>query len=412
MKTLSLCVLLSLVACNKDNPNYCEGAPDNNCANVVDSGPTGCTDNDGCGGATPVCDDGTCVACTDGQTGACTGSTPVCANNSCVACVTHDQCVSDVCLGNGACATPNEVAYVASTGAGDACLQNDPCTLTEAIGGTRPYIRVMGTDTLVSTAEIVIARPVTLYGDGAKIDRTGDGRILVVNTGADVSIYDLEFTGATTVAGNAIELTGGELSLTRVRLTGNQGQGLLATGGSLTMARSTIARNDMGGVAITSTAVQFHITNNFIYRNGNDSTATVGGISLNPASTGMTVFEFNTVVDNEVRSGSTFGGGVTCDLPTMMAPNNIVVRNFVNNVSTAGNSNWMGTCTHPTSAVDVDITTLMFISPDNDMPFNYRLKTGSSAIDQATTTSGTTFDVDGDVRPQGGAKDIGADEYK
>jgi hypothetical protein len=36
---------------------------------------------------------------------------------------------------------------------------------------------------------------------------------------------------------------------------------------------------------------------------------------------------------------------------------------------------------------------------------------GSSAIDQATTPSPVVIDADGDARPQGAQKDIGADEY-
>jgi hypothetical protein len=402
---------LALVACGKDNPYYCENAPDHNCANMTDGGQTVCSDHDDCASPTPICDQQVCVACTDGMTAQCTGQTPVCSNHTCVACVSHGECVSDVCLGDGSCAMPTDVAYVSSMGTGAACTKDSPCSLVQAAQGTLPYIRVMGTDTVAASDEIQLSRPVIIYGEGAKVDRTVDGRILAVSSGADAKIFDLEIGGATTTGGNAIELTGGKLALTRVRLAGNQGQGLLATGGILTMTQSTVARNDMGGVAITSNAVQFHITNNFFYRNGNDSSATVGGVSLNPPASGMMVFEFNTVVDNEVRSGSTFGGGVTCDLPTMIAPNNIVVRNFVNNVSNAANSNWMGTCTHPTSLVDVDISTLVFISPDNDSPFNYRIAPGSAAIDQATTTSSTAIDVDGDPRPQGGAKDIGADEY-
>jgi hypothetical protein len=41
----------------------------------------------------------------------------------------------------------------------------------------------------------------------------------------------------------------------------------------------------------------------------------------------------------------------------------------------------------------------------------YKLKAGSTAIDAATTAVELSVDNDGDSRPQGPQKDIGADEY-
>jgi hypothetical protein len=49
---------------------------------------------------------------------------------------------------------------------------------------------------------------------------------------------------------------------------------------------------------------------------------------------------------------------------------------------------------------------------DTVVPYDYHLLNGSIAIDTATTATATATDVDGDARPQGAAKDQGADEYK
>ena len=61
--------------------------------------------------------------------------------------------------------------------------------------------------------------------------------------------------------------------------------------------------------------------------------------------------------------------------------------------------------------MQADLTGLALVSPDTS-PYDYHLSAGSTAIDQATTTSDVVIDIDDDFRPQGPAKDIGADEYK
>ena len=57
-----------------------------------------------------------------------------------------------------------------------------------------------------------------------------------------------------------------------------------------------------------------------------------------------------------------------------------------------------------------DVAGLNFES--TQLPYSYKLLVGSSAIDVALTASTVDIDADGDHRPQGAQKDIGADEYK
>src|SRR5262245_61799122 len=96
--------------------------------------PTGCTSNANCPAATPVCDTSTklCVQCLGpDQTSMCSGATPACGDdNTCRACTANAECRdSDLCLSDGACADPAEIAYVQAGGTGPA-----PCERGAACG--------------------------------------------------------------------------------------------------------------------------------------------------------------------------------------------------------------------------------------------------------------------------------------
>jgi Right handed beta helix region len=420
-----LWLLLPVAACHQDNSWYCEDRAYKNCVNNPGEFP--CTDKADCAGQEGKlsCSElkeetgtGVCVQCTAADAAACLGVTPICgADNSCRACGKHADCSSAACLGDGSCGSETNVAYVAANGAGAACSKTTPCaTVAAALTTGKPIIKVATGLVKSSQATIIDGKAVTILAeDGAKLDRDGDGAVLEVRSaGADVKIFDLEITGATGSSGaNGVDVNpnGGmpRLALSRVKLTGNQGLGLSAQGGAVTISQSTIASNVGGGISISNAT--FDITNSFIYRNGNSTGTTIGGVNFAVSAAGGNRFEFNTVVDNEISSSTISSGGVLCDIPGFAAPNNIIARNFVNRVATAGNANTLGQCTHPSSKVVADLAELKFLAPDMP-PFSYRLGAGSSAIDQATTASTVAVDADGDVRPQGAQKDIGADEYK
>ena len=109
-------------------------------------------------------------------------------------------------------------------------------------------------------------------------------------------------------------------------------------------------------------------------------------------------FDFNTVVDN-VLVGVTCGGDEETQLEL---GNNIIARNGTN---IGGPER----CRTTTSVVSPTIAEFRFNRPDV-APYDYHLTANSAAIDQAT--GGTvTADIDGDARPQGAARDLGADEF-
>ncbi|MEJ7598451.1 MAG: choice-of-anchor Q domain-containing protein [Kofleriaceae bacterium] len=424
MSSLTHIRLLLLVAsfcsgCEKTNPSYCPGAnPNNNC--LDDGGGSGrCSTNAECGAPTAICDvtgTMTCVECLPNQAAACGGATPACGDDhACRGCIAHVECASsNACLPDGSCADEAQVAYVAGGGSGTQCTRLTPCgTLAAGLTTMRTTIKIV-TGTVKDTDTTTInGRAVTIVADpGAKLDRDGDGVILEVRSnGADVKIFDLAITGQTGIADSAISVVpnGGapKLSLTRVNISGNQGVGTSSTGGTLTVRQSTISANQAGGIAVSGVGATFDITNSYIFRNGDNSGSAFGGLNLGIAVAGTNRLAFNTIIDNEAAINS---GGVACNVATFVGPNNIIARNQLAGSTTGVNAQTSGPCTYPTSKVQSDVAGLAFEHPDVPAPFSYKLTTGSTAIDQATTAVPIEIDHEGDPRPQGTAKDIGADE--
>lgn len=125
---------------------------------------------------------------------------------------------------------------------------------------------------------------------------------------------------------------------------------------------------------------------------------------LSFATPGTNRLEFNTIVDNTALVTS---GGVICNVGTFNGPNNIIARNEVMGVPMP---QVFGPCSYPSSMIQDDISGLAFIEPEAPAPYDYKLAPGSSAVDKAVTSSLIDIDFEGDMRPQGSNKDVGADE--
>ncbi|HEY4178426.1 MAG TPA: right-handed parallel beta-helix repeat-containing protein [Kofleriaceae bacterium] len=438
---------VAFTACRKD-PLYCPGAPKDNC-NLLDGSvntePSGCTGDPGCAAPTPVCElaAGTCVQCTAAEPGACTGTSPVCgSDNACHGCAAHTDCAdSHACLPDGSCAAAADVAYVAPGGSGAACTATAPCgTLDAGLTTARPYVKIATGLVKDNKTTVIDGQAVTILADpGAKLDRDGDGAVLEVESAnATVQIYDLEITGASgaagadgvqltpnggtpsltltrvTIDGNqglGIETTGGSLTLTRSTIANNTGGGLTTTGGSLTLTRSTIADNAGGGLSLSAT--QFTIENNFIASNGSGSSG-LGGVKLDGITTsGTHQLDFNTITAN--LGPATVNTGINCGTVTvpLVFSNNIVYANLV-----AGGGKQLGgsvNCTATYSDVGPD-TTAGTGNVNSDPLFvdvnaaNYHITSSSPAKDSADSAATLDIDFDGDSRPQGPARDMGADE--
>jgi len=355
-------------------------------------------------------DAGTCPSCT--------GTTPICGDDqTCRACIAHGECPSSACLPSGECADQADVAYVAPAGAGTACTLAEPCeTLNDALGTNRGIAKIATGVVDDAALTTIDGRTLTILADpGAKLAREGNGTVLDIRgASTDVSIYDLEITGATNSGGDndGIKVYEAKLSLTRARATncdgngiytldadvtisqstfsGNKGSGIAFVGGKMHLERSTITGNARIGTFMGVMGV-VTITNNFMVRNGGS------GLTLRP--TGVSRVELNTIVDNT--------DGVVCDVTGFVAPNNLIFRNATQQT--------MGTCTYGNSFVmagaDPADNTPAFVEPNNP-PHDYHLTAASptTIVDAAGTCSDVDFD--GDDRPVGVGCDLGADEYR
>ena len=408
---LATCVLLLAAACTTPNPNYRRPVDASLPDGAVDAPPP-CESSANCAAPAGVCDlsggigSGKCVQCTTANPAACTGNTPRCgADNVCRGCTAHNECASGVCLPSGACSAEssvNEVAYVAPTGSGSACTKASPCaSITTALGTRRPYIKVTGT--IQENVEVNGDTTTILADPGAKLVPKNNGVLLEVRGASNLAIYDLEIGGST---GSGISMSDGNtatLSLHRVKIRKNNGPGINASSGTLNISQSILAENDGGGINMNS-ATTFDIRNNFIVRNGTDSSL-VGGVNAVPAA--GSVFEFNTVVDNKASPLNADTSGVQC-LGSMAAPSNLVFRNI------------RGALTEPQTKGACDFTGSFRGEPPagagfrKSDPNDYHLTVNTAADirDKISNCNGNVKDIDGDARPLNGGCDYGADELQ
>ncbi len=418
--TALVCVILAAGGgCEVKSKLFCEKNPnDPSCGGTGDSGAidtpaTSCTSSTQCTAhpETPECDTntGACVQCFDDNS-ACTGSAePTCGSNDmCRPCQTNPDCTSNACLDDGTCAPTAMVAYVAPGGTGSACSITAPCgDAVTAVGTGRPYVRLIGS---TSTAEVDTSQDITFLGDQGSSTLTGTSTSTFVVSGGAFAIENTTLTNTTTrgtavlVNLNANPAT--TVTIERCTLTGHDGGAVVAAAGKVTISRSTIHHNSGGGLDLGGTqAIVFDVTNNFIFRNGDSNSSEVAAASLHPAP--GSVFELNTIVinqdENPVEAG---GGGVFCVGAAFTLNDNIIAQSTAG-TETGSNANLGGTCNPGSSKIAASIAGFSFASPAGD---DYHLTAASSAVIDQAVGSAIKIDFDGQVRPNGSASDIGADE--
>ncbi|HUS31338.1 MAG TPA: right-handed parallel beta-helix repeat-containing protein [Kofleriaceae bacterium] len=403
-----LALVALLAACEKRSALYCDKNPEDlaHCPRTDGEVPVMmCTDNASCTTSQrPFCELGShvCVGCLSNAD--CTDPTKLNCDPTaleCRGCVAHSDCPSSACLPGGVCGDDANVIYVdpAAAANGDGTKTKPVQTIADALDlvtATRKNIKLTGT---LDETVLLMARDVVIVTDpGTKLLGKGDPAVKI--NASQVTAYglDIDCSGAM----NCLRVESSSTArLYRVNVHDAPKSGVeLKDNSYLELDQSTVAGNFDG--IITSASGTFSITNNFIIHNGS-ATSAHGGVDIGSSSPANR-FEFNTVAHNQIKDGLILAGGITCPLASSVAvPNNLIVAN----TGSLGNA---ANCVTTGSPPDADAVPYQFksITP----PYDYHLLGGSKAIDASTITSTITNDVDGDFRPQGAKKDLGADEYK
>ena len=235
-------------------------------------------------------------------------------------------------------------------------------------------------------------------------DIVGDG-IHTDSTNTDVVIRDNILT---TVQGDGIEAQGQRITLSGNHVIGSADNALKADKvGSWVIFTANVGQDSGTGLVVRSAPV-FTLTNNLLARNA------TGGLEIGTAGGKQTGRGF--VAHNTLVGGVT---GVQVWTPFSVTLVNNIIMSYTTGISVSASA-------LPTASLGIDHTLLWgnatnlltgtnvlaqdprFIDP---AAHNYHLRVDSPAID-AGVEAGVTVDWEGDVRPQGAAPDIGADEVR
>lgn len=403
----------SAPACSRDEDCTSPARP---VCDTEDTGTcTGCQGSVDCArfGERDRCHPGTgaCVACVDSTH--CTEPTaPVCGDGgTCTACTADGQCASGLCdEASGACVDEAEIIHVDRGGGGTACTRATPCATfadgVAAITATRRWMRVGPGDYMEPTVTLD-GRTVTIVAPSAGLRPSAfDQPVLQVLNASVVQIEGLRlFSAGGDGRADGLRCQAPASGRPRVTLIGvqidsNAAFGIDASECDVRIERSRIIGNPGGGISIG--AGSFHITNTFITDNGGNTP--IGGVRLQD-NDATSVFAFNTVADNFAANTvaralictSTLPQRITSNIlwgnaaPDQVSTTNCQLDHNLSNQSLSGSNNLMA---NPT-----------FVSPSD-----FHLAPGSPGIDAADPEATLAVDFDGDTRPQGGGRDIGADE--
>jgi hypothetical protein len=429
-RVLPVLLAAALAACRTEpNPAYCDDTRPcgegttceaNACVSIGGGGAdAGCATE--CGGGTPYCVAGSCVACR--QAVDCPGETPMCgAAGACEPCLADDQCaarpdgtVAGLCTPGGACVLDDDVVLVdgeAACGAVAApfCQIGDAVVYAASAG--LADVLVMATTVDYQPFEVDGAT-VRIYGKPRSEDGSmpavagvfGGAGVHVIGASADVELHRLivKMAGGT---GKGIHCeNAARCALHRV-VADRNGFGVYMDDTAVAeVVRSTIVSNNSGGIWLGRVDDRAVVVNNFIYRNGSGTTA-VGGLLLDAAPTAdVTTWRIasNSLLGNTANT-SLVAPGVHCNQP-------MTVVSHVH-WGHAGTS-FGGACAVQYSSTEVAIAGTgniaadpMFVSVTPPEDLHIQMVSPCRNAGPATSPSD---DIDGDLRD--GAPDMGADEF-
>lgn len=395
----------------------------------------------------PYCGAGdTCVACLTSEHCATPGA-EVCDQEdfACRGCIAHDECGSGVCdLGTAICVPEADIIYVATTGtnSGSCGTQSSPCqTIAAAIGrvsGSRDSIVVAAGSysdpllfddvaaNLIGNGTVTIAPNLTAGVKAVTVSGTStvsfDGFTIAPASGGSESyalLCDDDVDGPTLILKSStvrdstdigIFADDCDLTIEKSTISGNQGIGISASGGSVSIQRSTISGNLGGGIDIGG--ADFDIVNNYIVNNGQADVSDFGGVTIsNSNASSSQRLDFNTIARNHSRISVTTASGLICSTVTALVTKNNIIYD-----DTSPAEPIRSDCEIRYSLIEADASVTgsnnltdnpMFLDTNNA---NYHIQPSSPAVNAADPAATLDIDFDGDSRPMGSARDIGADE--
>jgi hypothetical protein len=217
-------------------------------------------------------------------------------------------------------------------------------------------------------------------------------------------------------AGNGINGSSCQMVVSHSQLLNNQAAGIATVlTNDVVLMRSLIAGN--AGLGLLISGATYDIEDNVIVKNGGPNGGGGVAFSMIPGSSiGNHVFAFNTVSQNSGPFGD--ASGVVCGngiaIPLAMTSNIVVNNAGPSQVSVSASG---GACAWtysdiapgPVSGTGNLSSDPLFVDPVHN---NFHLQLASPARDAADPAATLAVDIDGDARPQGAGRDMGADEIK
>lgn len=358
----------------------------------------GCTSSPQCGSQDAgmlICSAGACVECTASSDCTTDAKRPICNTSvgTCVRCTADSQCMAKstsgpgVCMfqTDGHCATDAETIYVQPTSG--SCVSG-----TSATAGTvgMPFCQLGAAVASAGSRQLFVLRGGSITGG------------TMISTGGPYSLVGQQTATIIADVGQAgLHVTGTDVYVRDVKIgTLNAATIGIVADGSATIRLDGVEIDNMpqGGLRVTGSA-GYDVSNCIFAGNGgmmDEVGRFIGGAYLTMPPSGSPVrFAFNTVVASKDR-------GVVCTSASQVVDATLLA----NNLGGGGMPDYSG-CTLSSTSKALGTTDPMLTS-------TYRLTANSPCVDFVTPppANAPDHDIDGVARPQGGAFDCGASEYK
>ncbi len=329
---------------------------------------------------------------------------PICdlATHSCGGCVLDSECPSNVCLDDGTCADPARFVYAAAGGSDSVCTMAQPCSVETAVTmlTTEKDIVKLAPGTYTRAAPLTMSIAGTLAGGGSTFNVAGTaGTVGITAEGVPVRILGLVMNVAANNSAIRCQTTGGELHLSRMRISGSNA-GIYTTC-PLDVDRTMVT--GAGLYALYASATPVTIRNSYFVRTASPADYTIAAVHLQDVPSGLVE---HTTIANTTAAGPS---GLRCPGSTVTIRNIIAWDNIAPGIDAS--------CTVMNSIVDPGYTggsANMAVNPMfvDAAASDYHLMPGSPANGLGTPSASVGIDADGEDRPQpaGSNPDPGADE--